>query len=258
MSRSLRLLFHVLFLLSGATALVYQVTWLRNLSLIFGASFEATSIVLAAFMAGLSAGGFVFARRSERLSNAFAVYGLLELGIAVFALLVPALLAALDRAYLAAALGSEAVTPGLNALRVAMALVILFVPTFLMGATLPVLTRGLVDRFGDFGVRLSWLYGVNTLGAVLGAVTAGFLLMPAIGVWDSQLLAAALNLAIGVAAIVGSRSGERGGASEVAASGGAERPAPPLSAAERRATQLAYWGTAVSGLCALALEVMWT
>ena len=67
MNPSLRLAIHVLFLLSGATALVYQVTWLRNLSLVFGASFEATSIVLAAFMAGLSAGGFVFARRAERL-----------------------------------------------------------------------------------------------------------------------------------------------------------------------------------------------
>ena len=72
-SRPIRLSIHLLFLLSGATALVYQVTWLRNLSLVFGASFEATSIVLAAFMAGLSAGGFVFARRSDRIGGLFLV-----------------------------------------------------------------------------------------------------------------------------------------------------------------------------------------
>ena len=69
LSRTLRLAIHLLFLLSGATALVYQVTWLRDLSLVFGASFEATSIVLAAFMAGLSAGGFAFARRSSHRSG---------------------------------------------------------------------------------------------------------------------------------------------------------------------------------------------
>lgn len=256
LSLRLRLAIHVLFLLSGATALVYQVTWLRDLSLVFGASFEATSIVLAAFMAGLSAGGFVFARRSERIRHAFGVYGVLELGIAGFALIVPALLRALDAGYVAAALGSEGVTPGLNLLRIAMALAILFVPTFLMGGTLPVLARGMVDRFGDFGVRLSWLYGINTLGAVIGAVGAGFVLIPALGVWHSQLVAAAVNVAIGLAAIAGSRSAARaapgpGAEEELAA-------APRLAPRERRAVQLAYWGTAVSGASALALEVLWT
>jgi spermidine synthase len=257
LSRTLRFGIHLLFLLSGATALVYQVTWLRDLSLVFGASFEATSIVLAAFMAGLSAGGFVFARRSDQIRRAFAVYGVLELGIAGFALAVPALLRGLDAAYVSLAQQAGGVTPGLNALRVAMALGVLFVPTFLMGGTLPVLARGMVDRFGDFGVRLSWLYGVNTLGAVVGAVTAGFVLIPALGVWQSQLLAAAVNLAIGVAAIAGSRRAERAVAG-FAGPAPAEIAAPTLSPGERRAVQLAWWGTGVSGLCALALEVLWT
>jgi spermidine synthase len=256
-SRSLRLSIHVLFLLSGATALVYQVTWLRNLSLVFGASFEATSIVLAAFMAGLSAGSFVFARRAEAMARPLAVYGLLELGIAVFALAVPALLRGLDAAYVAAATASDGVTPGLNALRVLMALAILFVPTFLMGGTLPILTRGMVERFGEFGVRLSWLYGINTLGAVVGAVVAGFVLIPALGVWNSQLVAVAVNAGIGAAAILGSRT-LAAQAAAAAESQAAESAAPPLSESERRAALLAYWGTAVSGLCALALEVMWT
>ncbi|MGH0028154.1 MAG: fused MFS/spermidine synthase [Myxococcota bacterium] len=255
MSRPLRIVIYSLFLLSGATALVYQVTWLRNLSLVFGASFEATSIVLASFMAGLSAGGFVFARRAERMRHALAVYGWIEIGIAAFALVVPALLAALDRFYVQAALASDAVTPGLQVLRVGMALAILFVPTFLMGGSLPVLTRGMVERYGDFGSRLSWLYGINTLGAVVGAVAAGFFLIPALGVWHSQLLAVAANTAIGVAAIAGNRAAERARAS--AASEPSEVPPPP-PAEERRALVLVYWGTAVSGLCALALEVMWT
>jgi spermidine synthase len=257
-SPSLRAIVHLLFLLSGATALVYQVTWLRDLSLVFGASFEATSIVLAAFMAGLSAGGFAFARRAGRFARPFAVYGVLELGIAGFALAVPALLAGLDRAYVAAAAGSEVATPGLNALRVVLALAILFVPTFLMGGTLPVLTQGLVSRSGDFGVRLSWLYGINTLGAVAGAVGAGFFLIPAVGVWRSQLIAAAVNVAIGAAAIAASGAGARAAAAGPGGEAAEQVRPPPLTRAQRRAVRLAFWGTAVSGLCALALEVMWT
>jgi hypothetical protein len=103
-----------------------------------------------------------------------------ELGIAVFALACRALRA--DTAYVRRR--REEVTPALNAPRRDGPL-ILFVPTFLMGGTLPVLTRGLVQHFGDFGTRLSWLYGVNTLGAVLGALGAGFLLIPALGVWHA-------------------------------------------------------------------------
>ena len=257
MSGPLRALIYLLFVLSGASALVYQVTWLRNLSLVFGASFEATSIVLAAFMAGLSAGGYALARRAERARRPLLLYGLLELGIAAFALAVPALLRGLDAAYVRAALASDGVTPGLNALRVGMALAILFVPTFLMGGTLPVLTRGFVERLGDFGPRLAWLYGLNTLGAVIGAVAAGFALIPALGVWHTQLLAVALNVAIGVAACAAGRLGAEmppvaGGAASAAGDAAATSPA------ERRALQLAFAGTALCGFCALALEVMWT
>jgi spermidine synthase len=257
MSAPLRALIYGLFVLSGATALIYQVTWLRNLSLVFGASFEATSIVLAAFMAGLSAGGYALARRAEQAARPLLLYGLLELGIATFALAVPALLRALDAAYVRAALASDGVTPGLNALRVVMALAILFVPTFLMGGTLPVLTRGFVERLGDFGPRLAWLYGLNTLGAVIGAVAAGFFLIARFGVWHTQLLAVSLNVAVALAAIGAGRflapalgPADAGTSDEPGAA-----PAPPD---EVRALRLAFAGTALCGFCALALEVMWT
>jgi spermidine synthase len=256
MSGPLRALIYLLFVTSGATALVYQVTWLRNLSLVFGASFEATSIVLAAFMAGLSAGGFAMARRAERVARPLLLYGLLELGVAAFALIVPWLLRGLDAAYVRAALASDGVTPGLNLLRIAMALGILFVPTFLMGGTLPVLTRGFVQRLGEYGPRLAWLYGLNTLGAVLGAVAAGFLLIPALGVWNTQLLAVAVNVAIAAAAVAAGLVVAPAPVTEAGAAAEDDVPAP--SPAERRALVLAFAGTAACGFCALALEVMWT
>lgn len=163
-----RLLVYSLFLISGATALVYQVTWVRNLSLIFGASFQAVSVVLASFMAGLAVGSFSFGRRSGRIRRPLRLYGLLEIGVAVFAFLLPTLLDWVDSIYVAAALRSDDVDFRLTLLRVAMAFGVLVIPTFFMGGTLPVLTRFLVHRHGEFGTRLAWLYGVNTLGAVGG------------------------------------------------------------------------------------------
>ena len=263
-----RVLIHGLFLFSGATALVYQVTWLRNLTLIFGASFQATSILLASFMAGLCLGGFLFGRISERVARPLRIYGLLEIGIAGFALALPSLLSLADDLYVSAALAADGVTPGLNVVRAALAFGILLLPTLLMGATLPVLTSRLVDRHGDFGARLSWLYGINTLGAVVGAVATGFVLIPALGVWHSQLLAVGINVGIGVLAIAVDRRLSRGvAATELAPEPTAEPPraaaaldahTPVLDPAVRLGAYLAFLGTAVGGMCALALEVLWT
>ena len=192
---------YALFLASGATGLVFLVAWMRDLSLVFGASFEAQSIVLAAFMAGLAAGGFSFGRRAHRLARPLRVYGLLEIGVAVFALALPLLLEWVDAAYLSVALRASGSDAWLNAARVAMAFAVLLLPTFCMGGTLPVLVRLRVQRYGEFGERLSVLYAINTFGAVIGTLLAGFVLLPELGVWRSELLAALANLLIGAVAI---------------------------------------------------------
>ena len=194
-----------LFLASGATALVYQVAWARSLSLVFGASFEAVSIVLAAFMGGLAAGGVVLGRVGPRLGRPLRVYGVLELGVALFALLLPGLLRLADTLYVSLALGIEGTNAWLGAARAAMAIGILLLPTFCMGGTLPLLVRFAVERRSDLGERLAGLYAINTVGAVLGALLAGFVLLPTLGVFRSGLVAAAVNLAIGIAAIVTDR-----------------------------------------------------
>src|SRR4029450_11262030 len=103
MPSQLQLFVHALFLLSGATALIYQVTWVRNLSLILGASHQATSIVLASFIAGLALGGLSAGRRVGSLARPLRCYGWLEIGVALFALALPLLLRGVDAAYVAAA-----------------------------------------------------------------------------------------------------------------------------------------------------------
>jgi spermidine synthase len=268
MIRPIQLLVSLLFLLSGATALVYQITWVRNLTLIFGASFQATSIVLASFMAGLCLGGFFLGRYSGRVVRPLRTYALLEIGIAACAVALPSLLNLADAAYVQVALAAGGVTPSLNVVRFALAFGILVLPTFLMGATLPVLTEAFVGRYAEFGSRLSWLYGINTLGAVVGTVATGFFLIPRLGVWHSQLLAAAINVGIGLVALaidwrwrtLPARLDGTGDAGDVSpkAAGAVGDPPPPLEPADRLGAQLAYRGAAVAGMCALALEVMWT
>jgi len=257
-----RRLVYLLFLLSGGTALVYQVTWVRDLSLIFGASFQATSIVLASFMGGLALGGFCLGRLAGRLRRPLAAYAGLELGVAVFALALPTLLRGVDGFYVAAALEAGGVTPALNLLRVLLAFGALVVPTFFMGATLPALTQLMVTSHDEMSGCMAWLYGLNTLGAVGGTLLSAFFLIPAIGVSSTQFLAVAVN--VGVAALAFAidrglpvRSGPE---QEETTAPDSDSPGAtaPLAPAWVWPTRLAFWGTAASGMCALALEVLWT
>src|SRR5262245_52630660 len=130
-----------LFFLSGAAALVYEVLWLRMLILIFGSTQFAVSTILTAFMGGLALGASLFGRWIDRRQDPVRVYGLLELGIGAYALAVPWLFGALVP-MLKVILGSS--EPGffwLSVLRFTFALLVLIVPTTLMGGTLPVLSR---------------------------------------------------------------------------------------------------------------------
>jgi spermidine synthase len=261
-----------LFLVSGATALVYQVAWARSLSLVFGASFEAVSIVLAAFMGGLAAGGFAFGRFGARLGRPLLVYGTLEIGVAFFALALPALLRLVDTAYLSLALDIEGTSATLNAARAAMAFSVLLLPTFFMGGTLPILVSLLVRQEGELGERLAGLYAINTIGAVIGALAAGFVLLPLVGVWHSGLLAALTNLVIGFLAIGADRFLLRSEIAEAASDSAQARPLLnecAISSVENAESnpddgtslwpyRLAFWGTAVAGMASLALEVAWS
>ena len=102
---------------------------------------------------------------------------------------------------MSAAHSAGSVTPTLNVMRIAFAFGVLVLPTTFMGATLPVLIRFMVHAHGELGTRLSLLYGINTLGAAAGAATAGFVLLPGLGVSATQSVAVVANLVIGILAI---------------------------------------------------------
>ncbi|HYL09712.1 MAG TPA: fused MFS/spermidine synthase, partial [Candidatus Acidoferrales bacterium] len=171
----------VCFFLSGAAGLIYQVAWGKSLGLIFGHTVYAIATVLAVFMGGLAVGSAVLGRWSDAHARPIALYAWVELGVAAFGALSLAGLAGVRGMYLAAYPAFSGSKPLLLLLRFFGAAIVLFLPTFLMGGTLPILVRGLTRKSAELGSRVSRLYWVNTLGAVAGTLLAGFVLLPMLG-----------------------------------------------------------------------------
>lgn len=251
----------LLLFLSGACSLVYELIWVRMLLVVFGVSTYAVSTVLTSFMAGLAIGSLYFGRVADRWSEdrpetGLKVYGWLELGIGLFAILFPTILGGLDEVYtfLYVIAGESASFPILRFLLTAIVLVI---PTTLMGATLPVLCKFAVRRVEGSGSGVGTLYAINTLGAAVGCFVAAFVLLPHLGVAGATYLVAAGNFAIGGTALwMSRRSAASTEAVPVAQDAGNREPAEPI-ASRAWVPVLVLSGMAVSGFAALGYEVVW-
>ncbi len=189
------------FLVSGLTGLLYQVLWTRRLTLTFGHTILGVSTVVTAFMAGLALGSLLAGRWCDQGSRRYlTAYAKLEGFIGLWALATLPLLNLVEAQYIAASAGGSTEF-SLRLLCFVSAALVLLPPTTAMGATLPVLTKLLGSQESNLGVTLARLYGLNTLGALLGAGLAGFVLLPALGLNWSMTLGAVLNLAIAAAAM---------------------------------------------------------
>ena len=211
-SRSLVLLL-LCFFLSGAVALAYETAWTREFAFVFGTSEVAVAMVLAAYMGGLALGAAGAARAVSRIRRPVLVYGLLELGIAVSALVVPHAIAGSRTLYVLLFGGRETLGETGGGLESSLffagaSLLILLVPTSMMGATLPILARHAIREDRQIGSRVGLLYGVNTAGAVAGALSTAFLWLPALGLRSTLFLAAGLNAIIFALAWALSRSSD--------------------------------------------------
>lgn len=239
----------ILFFFSGASSLVYQVVWVRMLMPVFGVSTFAVSTVLAAFMAGLALGSYWCGRVADRRGNGLRLYALLELGIGVFALIFPLLLAGLDEIYTALYGSLQGIDGAFVLVRLLLAFALLLVPTTLMGATLPTLSKAVAHRLGRVGGDMGRLYAANTLGAATGCAVAAFFALEHLGVRGTTYAAAAGNLLIALVAYGWSWS--RDSQPEQT---GVERDAAPVTLEGR----LVLGGFALSGFVALGYEVLWT
>lgn len=204
-SRRVILLIGICFVLSGATGLIYEVLWARMLGLVFGATTLAVSTVLTAFMGGLALGSAVAGRLGDRIRRPLHVYGLIEIGVAVYALLVPLLFTVVDNVY---AFIWQQFHPGFfvfSLWRFVLSCALLLVPTTLMGATLPVLSAALLRSAKRNSNSVTQLYACNLVGAIVGTLVAGFVLLPSIGVRATIIVAASLNIIIGLIAFFAER-----------------------------------------------------
>ena len=248
-----------LFFVSGACGLIYQVVWSRMLTLIFGRSVLAVGIVLAAFMAGLALGSYLLGKYSDKSRNPLRLYAVYEIGIGITALAASALMLNISPFYIQihAVIGDSPIA--LAAARFILAFLILIVPTVLMGATLPILSRVLIRRLTNVGHELGGLYAINTLGAVAGAMAAGFLLIRFLGLQGTVYLAVAGNLGVGFFALMLSRP-EAAAADEVRA----EPTEPPVAQADHSSLPspplalLMLFVFGFSGLASFAYEIFWT
>jgi spermidine synthase len=185
---------------SGCCALVYQIGWLREFRLIFGASTAASAAVLAIFVGGLGLGSLLLGPRADRHPRPILFYSQLETIVAISAAASPFLLAMVRAAYVAIGGTSRLGLAAGTISRLALSAVVLAVPTIVMGGTLPAAARG-VTRGTDTRRRdVAALYALNTLGAVVGAVVATFFLLELLGTRSTLWLAAATNLLIAVVA----------------------------------------------------------
>lgn len=249
--------------LSGASGLVYQVLWVRILSLTFGVTTIAVTTVLAGFMAGLALGSAAAGRVADWARQPLAVYGLVELGIGLLGYLSPEAFAALRQVHAwLPATGDLEQGPGLVAALVplGLAFLIVMVPSTLMGATLPVVVKSSLLRSHQLHRDVGLLYGGNTAGAIAGTLAAGFVLIGGYGLQATASAAAAGNLLAGVTALalaglVRPRPlpDDAGGPPDPAPRGAEEH-------ADRGAVspRVVAWVYGLSGFCALAYEVVWT
>ncbi|MCP3983752.1 MAG: hypothetical protein GY723_05150 [bacterium] len=190
--------------LTGFSGLVYEVAWQKILAILLGSHSEATAAVLAIYLGGLAAGYALFGivtRRREQSARArgasphlLRLYGIIEMGIGVWALIFPWLFTGAQMLSVRVPIGNEAVSFAFDVL---LTILLIGPPTVLMGGTIPILTQSLAGDLESATRVHAWIYAFNTAGAFVGALAGGFILVPLLGLDGVVRSMALVNLAAG-------------------------------------------------------------
>lgn len=245
---ALRWALPLVYAVSGACSLIYELVWMRQLSLVFGSGFTAVSVVTAVFFAGLAAGGALGSRLSRTALRPVRLYGLLELGITIAALLVPPALSLMEQCYAAWYPAVSASLWKTACIRLVLASALLLIPTSLMGATVPVIIRCYSTREGRNGGDSGLIYAMNALGAAAGVLSAGCVLFRVIGVEGTSMIAVGGNALVAALALALSRKEQP----QKQRAGDVLRPLP----ADRNARRLLLC-FAISGFLYIGYELVW-
>ncbi len=207
-------------------------------------------------MGGLGLGAWFMGRRADRHRNPAALYGILELAIGVFGLASPFVFSGIGAAYLGIA---RVLVPGLwlaTAIKFVFAFVVMLVPTFLMGGTLPVLTRAFAGaQTAHIRRELALFYGLNTVGGVIGCALGGYYLVEYAGIQPSLWMCGVANLLLGAIALGLTRGGEQASAMAPVDAAEPESVLPEIDEDTRR---LAIWLIGLTAFASLLYEIAWT
>ncbi|HKD07557.1 MAG TPA: fused MFS/spermidine synthase [Bryobacteraceae bacterium] len=231
----------ILFAASGTAALIYEIVWLQLLQLVIGSSAVSLAVLLGTWMGGMCLGSVLFARAIDASKHPLKVYAALEAGTAVFGILVLFGLPMVERFY------TSGVAHGLPnmLLRGFACIICLLPPTLLMGATLPAISRWVKSSAGA-AAHWGYLYGANIAGGVVGCFAAGFYLLRLHDMTVASFVAATLNIAVALVSLALGRGTST------------EAETHPVEPNQTPGLRSVYFAIALSGLCALGAEVVWT
>jgi len=243
----------LLFVISGGLGLIYQIVWFKYLSLFLGNTTYAQTIVLATFMGGLAIGSAWWGRKVDRSPQPLRLYAWMELGIGMYCLLYPKFLELLKSVFISIVVSMQLPSDGTAVLilKLLTSLCSLLIPTILMGGTLPILVRFISQKLEESGRNIAVLYFLNSFGAVVGSLLAGFFFIRLLGLSTTVYSAAVINLLIGAFAIFLSTWKIDSENSEVEATEEAEQ------IFSRREIVLAITVAGISGLASMIYEVTW-
>lgn len=245
-----------LFVLSGIASLIYQVVWFKQLSYFLGNTTYAQSVVLATFMGGLSIGAWFFGKKADHVSKPLKVFALLEVGIGVYCFLYFLLFDFVEKwfRYVVISNHLSSDSSGVLLMKIVVSISLLLFPAVLMGGTLPVLVKVLSLRINQIGRNVAILYSINSLGAVIGSILAGFYLIEWVGLKFTAYIGATTDLSIGLLFLM-----------VVWWLPSYTKDKPSINYKEKATNKYKtsiYWKIAlliagVSGLCAMIYEVVW-
>jgi len=180
--------------ISGFSALLYQVIWIRHINLIFGVHVYSTCTVIASFMAGISLGSYLLGKYIDRSKSPLTVFLIIEALIGIYGLIFPYIIKLLNNSILSLNLLNDTSTLVLYLVKFLSSFIILLIPTLLMGGTLPIASKIVINQLSGVGRRVGMLYGSNNLGAVTGILTGIFILLRSIGLRNSEYIAVSGNI----------------------------------------------------------------
>ncbi len=242
--------------MSGAAGLIYQIVWFKFIGLFMGNTTYAQITVLATFLLGLAFGNYWFGKKSDVFKNPLFIYALLELFIGIYCIFYPALSSIIGNLFLLSAKGLDADTQSFSfsAIRFFVSSLLLLLPTIAMGGTLPVLSKFFIDDVKNSRREFAVLYFLNSFGAVIGILFAGFVLIKEFGLNITIYSAAAINILLGLCALLVSRETRTVETKEISA----QEDSPTKITISRTLAVVLVVTAGLSGFAALLYEMVWT